>query len=293
MTKRLRKLRTAALALAFGLVSAVGFAQPHGEQGPGAPPTHVVEVEGAAPDTPLHAAPEAQHHASPEAQLHAAPEHGASHAAGAHGGHDESAPPGPINWATGFLGEKEGVEPSFLYRAPGTPPPYLASILNFVVFAWVIVRFGAKPLAESLTKRKQTIMKDIDEAQKMREASETRLREYEARLAKIEEELERVRAEFREQGERERERIVREANETRERMKKDAEFLLAQELKQMRLDLLREAVDEAIRGAGEMLAKKLTSADQDRFAEAFLTQLPPRSGSGSAGEPVAAKGGLS
>jgi F-type H+-transporting ATPase subunit b len=267
----LDQLRTAALAVALGLVSAVGFAQARGDHAPGSHPIHAAQVEGAAPGA----------------------EHAAPHEGGAHAEHDESAPPEQINWATGFLGEKEGVEPGLLWRAPGTPPPYLAAVLNFVVFAVVIVRFGAKPVAEALTKRKQTIMKDIDEAQKMREASEKRLREYEARLAKIEEELERVRTEFREQGERERERIVREANERRERMKKEAEFLLAQELKQMRLDLLRETVDEAIRGAGDMLAKKLTSADQDRFAESFLTQLPARTGSIGAGESVAAKGGVS
>src|SRR5690606_34569991 len=100
-------------------------------------------------------------------------------------------------------------------------------------------------------------------------ASEKRLEEYKLRLEKIEDELERVRREFREAGERERERIIAEANERRERMKRDAEFLLSQELKQMRQDLLHETVDQALRGAAELLRAKLTPAEQDRYLEAL------------------------
>jgi len=136
-------------------------------------------------------------------------------------------------------------------------------------------------------------MRDIDEAQRMREASEKRLEEYKLRLEKIEDELERVRREFREAGERERERIIAEANERRERMKRDAEFLLSQELKQMRQDLLHETVDQALRGAAELLRAKLTPAEQDRYLEALLLQLPARSGSGKGVEAAAAKGGMS
>src|SRR5690606_35521734 len=117
--------------------------------------------------------------------------------------------------------------------------------------------------------------------------------EYELRLEKIEEELERVRREFREAGERERERILADANDRRERMKKDAEFLLSQELKQMRQDLLHETVDQALLGAAELLRAKLTPVEQDRYLEALLLQLPARSGSGQGAEAVAAKGGMS
>jgi len=233
------------------------------------------------------------HHAVAQADSHGAA-HGADEHHGGHGDHhDPAAPPPPMNFWKGLLGEKDGVEESLLWRNPGTPPPFLATLFNFSVFVFLIVRFGAKPLAEALKKRKETIMRDIDEAQRMREASETRLKEYELRLEKIEEELERVRREFREAGERERERILADANERRERMKKDAEFLLSQELKQMRQDLLHETVDQALLGAAELLRAKLTPAEQDRYLEALLLQLPARSGSAKGADAIAAKGGLS
>jgi F-type H+-transporting ATPase subunit b len=228
----------------------------------------------------------AGHGESPE---HAKPGEHADHTEHAeHGEHDEKAPPEPINWWHGLLGEKADVEPSLLWRAPGEPPPFLATLINFGVLVFLVVRFGKKPLADALLKRKDGITREIDEAQRLRKASEERLREYETRLEKIGDELERVRREFREQGERDKERLIAEAKERRERMQKDTQILLEQETKQMRQDLLAEVVNEATRQAADLLGKGMTLGDHDRFAEAFLTQLRARG-------PIstARKGGLS
>jgi F-type H+-transporting ATPase subunit b len=203
--------------------------------------------------------------------------------------HDESAPPPPINWWHGLLGEKSGVEPNLLYRSPGEPPPFLAALINFGVLVFILVRFGRKPLAAALLKRKETLTREIDDAQRLRREAEERLQQYESRLEKIGDELERVRREFREQGERDKERIVREANQRREQMHKDAELLLAQEGKQMRQDLLVEVVNEATRVAVDLLATRLTLGDHDRFAEAFLTQVRSKyQRGGGASVPVSA-----
>jgi len=208
------------------------------------------------------------------AREHAAQPAHAEHAE--HAEHDEKAPPPPINWWHGLVGQKEGVAEGLLWRAPGEPPPFLATLINFGVLVFLVVRFGKKPLAAALVKRKETIMREIDEAQGLRKAAEERLREYETRLEKIGEELARVHREFREQGERDKERLVLEAKERRERMQKDTEILLTQEAKQMRQELLAEVVNEAARQAADILAKGMTLGDHDRFAEAFLGQLRAR-----------------
>jgi F-type H+-transporting ATPase subunit b len=133
----------------------------------------------------------------------------------------------------------------------------------------------------------------------MRKAAEERLEQYEAKLSKISDELERVRREFREQGERDKERIIAEAKERRERMRKDTEIVLAQEAKQMQKELLAEVVTQATRVATEILSKSTTLGDHDRFAESFLQQLrtgarlsagPPARGGSSYPGPAAAKG---
>ena len=122
----------------------------------------------------------------------------------------------------------------------------------------------------------------------MRKAAEERLGQYEAKLEKISDELERVRREFREQGERDKQRIIQEAKERRERMVKDTELVLSQEAKQMRQELLAEVVQGATKIATEILSKNTTLGDHDRFAEAFLTQL--RAGARVGGASVAPRG---
>jgi F-type H+-transporting ATPase subunit b len=265
---------------------------------PPAQPAHGAAPAGRGAPPPSHGAAPTAHGAAPAG--HGAGEHGEpSH--GEHAEHDEKAPPPPINWWHGLLGEKANEPPSILWREPGAPPPFLASLINFGVLLLIVNRYGKKALADALVKRKETITREIDEATRLRKAAEARLEQYEAKLEKISDELERVRREFREQGERDKERIIREAKERRERMQKDTEIILAQEAKQLRQDLLTEVVAQATRIATEILSKNTTLGDHDRFAEAFLTQLrsnarftvppaPPARGGSAYPGPAAAKG---
>jgi F-type H+-transporting ATPase subunit b len=116
----------------------------------------------------------------------------------------------------------------------------------------------------------------MNEARRLREEAEKRLAEYEAKLGRLGEELEAIRNDYRQLGERDRERIVREARERSRKMRADAEQILEQELRQMHQDLLAETVENASALAIRMIADKTTPADQDRFAETFLAELKGR-----------------
>ncbi len=276
-------------------------AQPTAEPAAVPPPASAMpeQAEPAAKPAPPAAPPEpsaqeAAGAAQGEAQAHgepapagehaAAPEHGqgahgqAEHAEGAHEGHN--APPTPMNWFYGFLGTDEKAEPSLLWRKPEMPPPFLANLINFAVFAYVIVRFGKKPLQEALAARKKTITQDIDAATRMKDEAAKRLAQYEDRLKHIDQEIERIKKDFREQGERDKERILADAKDKRERMLKDAQFMVEQEAKQLRLDLVHETVEAAIQAAEQILVQKVTSSDQDRVAEEFLKQVASSRGLG-------------
>lgn len=178
-----------------------------------------------------------------------------------------------MNWIYGFLGTDAEAEPSLLWRKPEMPPPFLANILNFILFAYIIVRFGKKPLQEGLKNRKQSIMKDIDAATKMKDDAAKRLEKYESKLKHIDDEIERIKKDFREQGEREKERILKDAREKKERMLKDAQFLIEQEVKQMRSRLMQETVEAAMKSAEEMLKAKVSAGDHDRLADEYLEHL--------------------
>jgi F0F1-type ATP synthase membrane subunit b/b' len=170
-------------------------------------------------------------------------------------------------------GESEGPAPLNLTQFGGETPPFVAMLINFGILAAGYYFLGRKPVAAGLQARRDTISREIEEAQRMKHEAEERAKSYQRKLEKLEEELAAARESLVRAGEAESERIVREAEAKAERMRKDAEFVVEQELKQLRGDLLRGTVEAAVAAAEELLKKRVTPADQERIAEDYLADL--------------------
>ena len=151
--------------------------------------------------------------------------------------------------------------------------PYAALLINFGLLIGLYYLMGKKGIADGLKKRKESIAKEIEEAQRMLKEAEARALTYQAKLSNVESELANAKKALEEAGKGERDRIVREAEEKADRMKRDAAFLVDQELKQMRVDLTREAIELAMDNAEQMLRAKATEEDHMRLADDFLRDL--------------------
>ena len=171
------------------------------------------------------------------------------------------------------MGEKDDVEPSILWRPTGTPVPFGAMLLNSAVMYWLLIRFAKKPLAAALKSRKATILRGMEEAAQMKKEAAARLADYEQKLATIDQQVEQVRNDMREAGQSERKRILAEAKEKRTRMERDAQTLIAQELKFARESLVAEMSRAALRSAESALRSRITAADQARLAEDYLSGI--------------------
>jgi len=201
---------------------------------------------------------------------HAAEGHG-EHAA--EGGHDHAPTFDDINWGYGFLGEKEGAEPSLLWRPKGMPVPFGALALNAAILYWLLIKFGKKPISDALKARKLGIMKGMEEAARMKAEAEASLAKYKKQLDEIDQEVERIRREMKEAGEAESARILSEAKERRERMERDARTLVEQELKAAREMLLRDTVRAAVKSAEATLVAKIGEGDRQRLSDEFLASV--------------------
>jgi F-type H+-transporting ATPase subunit b len=113
----------------------------------------------------------------------------------------------------------------------------------------------------------------MNEAAKMKREAQESLAEYEDRLRRIDEEIDRVRREMREAAEAERQRILTEAKERRARLERDAKLLIEQEMKAAHETLLRETVQSAVQTAEELLVKQVGTQDHDRLATEYLQML--------------------
>lgn len=147
------------------------------------------------------------------------------------------------------------------------------SVLNFLVLVGLIYVGLRKPLESFLATRRASVVDGMEEARRVKAAAEAKDAEYTARIANLDAELEGLREDMRRGGLLERDRIVAEASKRAEKMHEDARFLIEQQLKQLREDLTKEAVEAAVRAADETLRKAITSHDQERLAQQYLGTL--------------------
>lgn len=212
--------------------------------------------------------------AAPSVRAEAEPAEQGEAAHGEHGGHAHHVPTfDDMNWFYGWFGEREGVEPSIAFRPKGMPAPFGVWILDAVILYGFLIRVSKKPVQKALEQRKANIMRGMDEAAKMKRDAEVRLKEYESKLALIDEDVKRVRREMSEDAEAERTQILAEARTRRERMERDAHQLVEQELAAAREELTTELIHTAMKAAAQNLQARMRPEDQQRLADEFLAKI--------------------
>ena len=154
-----------------------------------------------------------------------------------------------------------------------TNPEFLAAVINFLVLVFILMKFGGKPVAAYLSGRRRQVEEGLLEAARLKEAAEKKQAEYAARIANLSREMEEIRAEMVRAGEAERDRIVAEAERKAARMRREVEFVISQQMKQLRADLTKEAVEAAIEAAGSVLKEQTNISDQQRLAQGYLERL--------------------
>ena len=160
-------------------------------------------------------------------------------------------------------------------------PPFIASLINFALLLVILFFAVRRAVNPALADRRAAIESEMGEAQRLRAEAEALHREYAERLENMDSELEKMRGEMQRAGESEYKRIVDEATVRAERMRKDGESAIAQEMKQLRDDLLRQAVMAAHESAEKAIRAQISPADQARLADNYLDNLE-KSGGASA-----------
>lgn len=150
---------------------------------------------------------------------------------------------------------------------------FVGALANFLLLVAIIIAFARRPLGNFLVARRKTIEEGLTEARRLKEAAEKKYNEYNERLQRLDRELEKIRKEMVAAGEAERDRIVSEAEAKAARMRRDAEFLIEQQMKQLRVDLTREAVEAAVAAAEQVLREATSPSDQQRLAQQYIERL--------------------
>ncbi len=150
---------------------------------------------------------------------------------------------------------------------------YAASWVNFVIFLAILWKFALPPIQKFFAERREALLANLNEAKRLREEAAARLAEYESKLDALDAEREALLAEYREQGERERDRIIEDAKRQVEKLRSDAERVLEQEVKKATAMLEAQAVEQAVEIARERVKQKLAAGGQDKLVTRYVEDL--------------------
>ncbi len=145
--------------------------------------------------------------------------------------------------------------------------------LNLFLFIGLLVYFLRKPLSESLVARREAIRRDLMRAQEERNAAQAKLDEVEARLARLNAEIEAVRAQSQREAAAERERIERATEEEIRKLREQAQREIESAGKVARQELRRQAAEESVRLAEETIRREMRPEDDARLVGEYVEEL--------------------
>lgn len=146
-------------------------------------------------------------------------------------------------------------------------------VMNFAALMIILIKFLKKPLADGLKNRREGIRAEFEDLEARRGESEREYKEYEGKLAGIDDELKDMVEKAIAQGQKEKERIIEEAERAAESIQRQAEMAVQNEIAEAKRRLKAEIVEQAAVMAEEILKKNLQDADQDKLVEDYLTKV--------------------
>lgn len=163
-------------------------------------------------------------------------------------------------------GGEGGISPhmwtDFLYRC-----------LNFAILITAIILIVRKPLGSALKGRVENIKEELADLESKREEARREYALIEKRLADAVGERDAILAEFRQQGEREYEKILANAKLLAERVKSQAQFTIEQETAQAKAELRKEVAELSAGVAEDLLKQNINADDQARLVGEYMTKV--------------------
>lgn len=144
---------------------------------------------------------------------------------------------------------------------------------NLLLFIGVLVFLLRRPIGASMVARRDAIRQELMRAQEERRAALAKLEEVEARLARLDAEVETVRAQAKRDAEAERESIARSTAEETRRLREQARREIESAGKVARQDLRRYAAEQSVRLAEDLIRRDIGAEDDTRLMNDYIGDL--------------------
>jgi F-type H+-transporting ATPase subunit b len=146
-------------------------------------------------------------------------------------------------------------------------------VMNFIVLLIILVKFGAKPIANGLGARRKQIREEIEDLEAKKVDAEQAYKEFSAKLEGVEKEVGTIVEKAVAQAEIEKARIIEAAEKSADDIKRSAEMAIANEVTAAKRMLKVEVTEQAAVMAEELIIKNLTADDQVKIIEDYLDKV--------------------
>ena len=145
--------------------------------------------------------------------------------------------------------------------------------MNFVVLAGVLVFLLKKPIANGLESRRQGIKDELDDLEGQTQEAEKRLAEYRQKLSRLDQEVEKIVAEYIREGEAAKAKIIEEAQAAAEKLQEQAKKNIEHEFAKAKQQLTAEMAGQAVAMAEQLIKEHINEDDQERIVDEYLTKV--------------------
>lgn len=145
--------------------------------------------------------------------------------------------------------------------------------LNFLIYAVIIVKFALPPVRSFLKTRRDEVVATMAQASAKKAAAQALVDEYKAKLTALDQQVRSLQATLRDEGERDKAKLVGEANAMAAKIKADASILADQEVKMARQKIREDMAIQAEATARALLQRNLSADDQNRLADEFIQSI--------------------
>ena len=166
--------------------------------------------------------------------------------------------------------EGHGEESIWNYGLTGKMTWRIINSLVLLAALWYLLN---KPIATFFRERKAQIAKDLEDAKLQREKAERTLKDYEAKMAGMEQEIDRLKAELKKSAAAESEKVLANADRMAATMVESAKLAAEQEVRKAKVSLQTESVDLAVELAEALIREKINNDDQKKIVEEYLSKV--------------------
>jgi ATP synthase F0 subunit b len=151
--------------------------------------------------------------------------------------------------------------------------PTIAKVANLLLFVGLMFYFLRRPIKEAFRGRQESIRSELMRAEEERAAALAKLEEVEGRIARLDAEVETIRANAQREAAEERARMERATEEEMRKIREQARREIESAAKAARAELRVYTAEQSVRLAEEMIRRDIRPEDDAHLVREYVEEL--------------------